>query len=188
MSYYPRMLYVVSIGLMLLCAACATAPEQVVDDYLIAMNKGDVASLMELLAPDAQYVKEDFETVAGREQIHSLAIWDSTMRTEYILSDYEQIADTVFFRCAEKNLWYQALALEELYYDRSFMVVDHRYIKEIHLVLAEESAQRYQAQLREMRHLLPDSIYQQFFQHGKLLRKGEIAQVWLAHMPVRRGR
>lgn len=121
------------ISLLPLSCTKHPSPEEIVGEYVDAVNEHDITKQMETLSDsvvfDIPRMSMHFE---GKNAQLGVAEYDSVLHNELTVTNVKTIADTVFCSITETNDWLAAVDIPSAYYPNAYFVVTDDKISYIH--------------------------------------------------------
>ena len=102
---------------LLFSCSPASEPEQVLGQYIDAVNGHSVARAVALHADDAEFILPGQAPIRGIEAMTALMQWDSVMQSRIRFGEVERHGDTLIAgRGSEQNLWFRGIGLDSISY------------------------------------------------------------------------
>jgi len=115
----PKWLYAGRILLAPLLLSCSPTwePEQVLREYIDAVNGHSVAEAMALHTFDAEFIVPGQAPIRGTEEMTALMQWDSVMQSRIRFGEVERHGDTLIAGPgSEQNLWFRGIGMDSISY------------------------------------------------------------------------
>jgi len=134
-----------AIAIFILSCSFKPSAKKVVEDYAKANNTHRIDDIVAFYSDDILFEIPGFGmSMSGKDQMRSIAEYDSVLNTIMTISDVSVNGDTVTCSLSEYNNWIDAAEIPAAYYPKTTFIIKDYKISKLHAEIADSSLENFE--------------------------------------------